>query len=733
MYQQGTRDPDLSQTNGEIPDSQESIATFIPNSNVKQGKKTADLINEDDPARIGRSKIIKGKYPSHERIRIVRPSKKALENISPGLLKATDELLMPPVGSSRALYYIKRALIGMPLANSEAEHERLPKFKALAVLSSDAISSVAYATESCMGVLILAGLSSLHLILPISIAIIVLLAIVAISYSQTIPAYPNGGGSYIVAKDNLGVNAGLVAAAALLIDYVLTVSVSVASGVQNLASIPTFHFLTGPHLEALVDVALVIIITVVNLRGVRESGSIFAIPTYFFIFSALLMIVLGLFDAFVLHHQPLIGQFHVINDQAVHATESVSLFLVLRAFASGCSAMTGVEAISNGVPAFKKPEARNARVTLMWMAIILGVLFSGIAILTLSYGITPDPSGATTVIAQLSGRIFSGPLAFMYPLFQIGILLILTLAANTSYADFPRLASLLARDNFLPHQFAFRGDRLAFSIGIVVLAIMASILLLVFDGSVNHLIDLYAVGVFMSFTLSQSGMVLHWWRLRATKKTWLRSAIINGTGALTTALVALVIAVTKFASGAWIVVVLIPLLVLMFIGIHQHYARVERERTTTIPASPADIKHMFIVPIAGMDRVSVQSLSYARSITDNVIAVHVAIDEEDETRVREEWVHWRPNVGVDEKTELVVIESPYRSLGRPLLAYIDTVHELYADYTLTVLLPEFIVGHLWEHILHNQTALTLKAALLFRPGIVVTSVPQHLLDRAGRV
>jgi len=583
-----------------------------------------------------------------------------------------------------------------------------------------------------MGVLLLAGLTSLHLILPISIAIILLLAIVALSYSQTIPAYPNGGGSYIVAKDNLGVHAGLIAAASLLIDYVLTVSVSVASGVQNLASIPSFHFLNAPHLEALVDVALVILITVVNLRGVRESGSIFAIPTYFFVFSAVLMIMVGVVDAFIIHHQPLIASFHTINNQAIKTTESISLFLVLRAFASGCSAMTGVEAISNGVPAFKKPEPRNARATLMWMAIILGFLFGGITLLTLTNGIAPDPSGNQTVIAQLAAHVFSGPLAFMFPVFQLGILLILTLAANTSYADFPRLASLLARDNFLPHQFAFRGDRLAFSIGIVCLAIMSSTLLLVFDGSVDHLIDLYAVGVFMSFTLSQSGMVLHWWRLRGQKKNWMRSALINGTGALTTALVALVIAYTKFLSGAWIVVVLIPILVLMFMGIHAHYKRVEQERTTNIPAQPTDIKHLFVVPIAGMDRVSIQSLSYARSISDNVIAVHVAIDPADEQRVHEAWKQWRPNIGASEKTELVVIESPYRSLTRPLLAYIDTIHELYPDYTLTVLLPEFIVAHLWEHILHNQTALALKAALLFRPGIVVTSVPQHLPTRMAR-
>ncbi|GAC1356473.1 MAG: APC family permease [Ktedonobacteraceae bacterium] len=690
-----------------------------------------ETLDGSELARIARTEVIRGKYPSHERIRTVRPSRKALESISPGLLKATDVILAPPKGSSRLLYYVKRALIGAPIASSQAEHERLTNIKALAVLSSDAISSVAYATEACMAVLILAGLAALNLVLPVSIAIVVLLAIVAISYRQTIPAYPNGGGSYIVAKDNLGNLAGLIAAASLLIDYVLTVSVSVASGVQNLASIPLFAGLTQGHNGVLLDVALVVIITVVNLRGVRESGSIFAIPTYFFIITALVMIFFGLGRAYLFDHQPFLAAFHTPGNQRVLPVEGVSLFLILRAFASGCSAMTGVEAISNGVPAFKKPETKNARTTLTWMAIILGTLFVGIMLLTLTYGIAPDPSGQQTVIAQIAQRVFQGPLSFMFPVLQVAILLILTLAANTSYADFPRLASLLARDNFLPHQFAFRGDRLAFTIGIVFLAVLASLLLIVFNGDTNHLIDLYAVGVFMSFTLSQGGMVRHWWRLRKEQRSWLRSAIINGTGALTTALVAIIIAVTKFQSGAWIVVVLIPLLVLMFLGIHTHYKNIERERTTNIPSKPADIKHMFIVPIAGMDRVSIQSLSYARSITDNVIAVHVSIDESDEKSVREAWKKWRPNIGDDEKTELVVIESPYRSLARPLLAYIDTVHELYPEYTLTVLLPEFIVSHWWEHFLHNQTALQLKAALLFRPGIVVTSVPQHLPSRTA--
>ena len=482
----------------------------------------------------------------------------------------------------------------------------------------------------------------------------------------------------------------------------------------------------------LIDVLLIVLITVVNLRGVRESASIFALPTYIFIFCALFLIILGLFEAYVLWHHPFIGQFHPpANQPAPSPVEPISMFLILRAFASGCAAMTGTEAISNGVPAFKKPEPYNARATLLWMAAILATLFVGITLLALTFGVEPSPTGNPTAIAQIAQQVFVGPLSFMTYIFQIATLFILTLAANTSYSDFPRLSSLLARDHFLPHQFAFRGDRLAFSTGIVFLAIMSSLLVILFKGSTDLLINLYAVGVFMSFTLSQGGMVRHWWRLRAEHKTWLRSLIINGIGAFTTALVAIIIAVTKFTSGAWIVVILIPLLVLMFVGIHAHYTRVEGERTTNIPAKPADIKHLFIVPIAGMDRVSIQSLAYARSISDHVIAVHVAIDPDDVRPVREAWQRWRPNIDEKEQTELVIIESPYRSLTRPLLNYIDTVHELYPDYTLTVLLPEFIVAHWWEHFLHNQTALALKAGLLFRPGIVVTSVPQHLPGRGS--
>jgi amino acid transporter len=581
---------------------------------------------------------------------------------------------------------------------------------------------VAYATEAILINLVAGGSQHLGLTLPISLVIIGLLCIVAISYRQTIPAYPNGGGSYIVAKENLGTLAGLVAAAALLIDYVLNVAVSIAAGVHNLASL--FSAL-APYVVP-ISIALVALMMILNLRGVRESGSIFALPTYFFIVSALLLIVVGLTKAFVLHHQPVIGEYATVK-----ALEPLSLFLILRAFATGCSAMTGVEAISNGVPAFQKPETRNARITLTWMAVILGTLFLGITLLATTYHVEANATGNPTVIAKIAQLVFTGPLVFMFPVFQLATLGILTLSAETSYADFPRLASLLARDSFLPHFFAFRGDRLAFSVGIVFLSVLAGLLLIVFGGNTNALINLFAVGVFMSFTLSQGGMVLHWWRLRATDKGWRRSMIINGTGAVTTLLVALIISTFKFLEGAWIVVLLIPLLVLMFFSIHRHYQRVERERVSDIPIQPEQIHHRFVVPIAGLDRAAIQSLAYARSLSPHVTAVHVALDADEANRVRAAWDEWQKHLKEAEETQLLVIESPYRSLSRPLLAYIDTLHERHPDETLTVILPEFLVAHWWEYLLHNQTAFRLKAALLFRPGIVVTDVPQHLRDQPG--
>ena len=656
------------------------------------------------------------------RVHIVHggPSDTVFKHVSKGVLEATEEADVPEDTVGKFTYHIKRFLIGAPIATAMSENERLTRFKALAVLSSDAISSVAYATEAILINLVAAGSGMLGLTLPISLVIIALLCIVAISYRQTIPAYPNGGGSYIVARENLGTLPGLVAAGALLIDYVLNVAVSVAAGVQNLASL----FTGLSHYVVWIDVALVIFITIVNLRGVRESGSIFALPTYFFVVSAILLILVGIVKSFFIAHQPLIGQF-----APVAATEPLTLYLILRSFATGCSAMTGVEAISNGVPAFKKPETKNAAITLTWMAVILGTLFLGISILAMTYHVEANAAGNPTVIAQIATQVFSGPLAFMFPVFQIATLGILTLSAETSYSDFPRLASLLARDRFLPSQFAFRGDRLAFSVGIIVLAVLASLLLIGFHGDTNQLINLFAVGVFVSFTLSQTGMVRHWWRLRHEHKGWLRSMIINGTGATTTALVAIIISVTKFLYGAWIVVLLIPLLVLMFLAINKHYRHVERERTTDIPVRPADIHHRLIVPIDRLDSASIESIAYARSISAHVTAVHVCFDEQEANGIRNAWQTFQKHFSDEEETHLLIIESPYRSLVRPLLAYIDVMRSRHPDDTITVVLPEFVVAHWWEYLLHNQTAFRMKASLLFRPGIIVVNIPQHLRDR----
>ncbi|HYT34324.1 MAG TPA: APC family permease, partial [Ktedonobacteraceae bacterium] len=466
-----------------------------------------------------------------------------------------------------------------------------------------------------------------------------------------------------------------------------------------------------------IDVALVLLIMMVNLRGLRESGSIFAVPTYIFIGSALLLIIVGFFKSFVFQQNPVIGHFHYVA-----ATESLSVFLILRSFAAGCAAITGTEAISNGIPAFKKPEARNAATTLTWMVVILGTLFIGTTVLAMSYHIEAVPSGNPTVIGQIAQQVFTGPLFFMYPVFQLATLFILTLAANTSYADFPRLASLLARDNFLPHQFAFRGDRLAFSIGIVFLAVLASLLLVVFKGDTTNLINLYAVGVFMSFTLSQSGMVRHWWRLRGEQKRWKRSLAINGLGAVTTLLVALVIATTKFLSGAWIVVILIPLLVLMFLGIHRHYQRVERERTTEIPIRPKDIHHRFIVPVERLDPATKRSLAYARSIISEVTAVHVALDRQKTEALHAAWEEWQITLSENERVPLEIVEPERRSLARSLLRYIDAMQQQYPDETLTVVLPEYPEGSFFKRLLQNPSMLHLKIRLFFQPSIVLTNL-----------
>src|SRR6266700_2027458 len=683
-------------------------------------KKLADDIDkanvvivgdEEDPAFLMHPEVRKGRLIGDERVRWELPRKSSFKRVGMGLLEATKVTQAPRT----AWDHLKRLLIGAPIATAQSEHERLTKFKALAVLSSDAISSVAYATDAILVALISAGVGSgnLWMIIPISVAIVGLLTIVVISYRQTIPAYPNGGGSYIVAKDNLGTLPGLIAAASLLIDYVLTVSVSISAGVQSFASLFT---VLAPYV-VIIDVVLVVIVTIVNLRGVRESGSIFALPTYLFIGSALLLIAVGLIKSLLVQHHPVLGQF-----APVAAVEPLTIFLILKSFAAGCSAMTGVEAISNGVPAFKKPEARNAAATLTWMAVTLGTLFIGITLLATSYHIEANPSGNPTVIAQIASQVFNGPLFFMYPVFILATLLILTLAANTSYSDFPRLASLLARDDFLPHQFAFRGDRLAFSIGIIFLAALASLLLLAFKGNTASLINLYAVGVFMSFTLSQSGMVIHWWRLRREHKGWQRSPLISGVGAFTTLVVAVVIATTKFLEGAWMVVILIPILVLMFLAIHKHYQRVERGRTTNLPTRPGDIHHRLIVPIRQLSHISRQSLAYARSVADHVTAVHVIGDKHEANALPAAWEDWQKSLSEDEKIPLDIIELSHRSLLGTLLDYIVTIQRQNPEDIITVILPEAPAASPLRRLISNPMVLRLKTSLYFRPEIFVTNI-----------
>jgi len=602
---------------------------------------------------------------------------------------------------------LKRWLVGPPMPLAQARHERLTKRVALAVFSSDALSSVAYATEEILLVLVLAGAAAAHLTVPIALSITALLVIVAISYQQTIYAYPSGGGSYIVARANLGTVPGLIAAAALLVDYVLTVSVSVAAGVAAITS--AFPELST-HKVA-IGVLCVAGIAMANIRGVRESGRIFAVPTYVFIVSFGLLVAVGAYRL-------LTGTLPPAAPAPVAPTEALTWFLVLRAFSSGCTAMTGTEAISNGIPAFRQPESRNAAITLGVMALILGTLFVGITVLASALGILPAES--ETVVSQIARRLFGTGL--FYYLIQASTALILVLAANTSFADFPRLASLLARDRFVPRQFASLGERLVFSNGILVLAGFAALLIVIFGGDTHALIPLYAVGVFISFTLSQAGMVRHWWA--ESGSGWRYRLVINGVGAVTTGVVAVVIAVTKFTHGAWIVVLVIPILVASFLAMRRHYEDVALGLSLEGFDSPPEFQHTVLVLIGDVHRGVVRAIQYARTLapTAAVRAVYVETDPAQTARLEEKWARW--GLGVP----LVVLTSPYRSLLRPLLDYVDHIQSRGDDQMVTVVLPEFLPRRWWQHILHNQTALLVKGALLFRRNLVVADVP-YLLKR----
>lgn len=667
---------------------------------------------------------------------------------------------------------IKRLLVGRALRSEQAAHERLTKKTALAVFSSDALSSTAYATEEILLVLAVAAAAtsgvSFSYVVPISIGIALLLAIVATSYRQTIHAYPSGGGAYIVAKENLGITPGLIAGASLLVDYVLTVSVSIAAGVAAITSAVqgTQYAWLNDH-KILLCLIFISFIAIANLRGVRESGALFATPTYLFLISFLFMIAFGLLHYFTHGGAAAVPTQEELKTAEGYSLQPLTLFLLLGAFSNGCAALTGIEAISNGVQAFKKPEARNAAKTLIWMAVLLTTMFLGTSVMAYLYHVHPRAN--ETVISQFARIIFTGTLGWFYYVVQAATAAILVLAANTAFADFPRLSSLLARDRFLPRQLANRGDRLVFSNGIVILAMFSGLLVVAFAGDTSRLIPLYAVGVFLSFTLSQSGMVVHWLRERrqllaqeqeerdkrhtakiddlgqdkplpdveleneeihrsyfvtdevTAPKNWKKSLAINAAGALATFIVLCVFIATKFIHGAWIVVVVIPLLVLLFRATHSHYLMVARQLSTEGLDQLRPIKHSVVVPVSGIHRGVVSALQYARSIaSERVQAVYVDFEEEATAALRDKWERWGAGV------QLVVLPSPYRELTRPLVRHIHRLAKENSDDMITVVLPEFIPAKWWQHILHNQSSLLLKGSLLFKKGVIVTSVPYHL-------
>jgi amino acid transporter len=609
------------------------------------------------------------------------------------------------VAEESAFPSLKRFLLGKPIPSHLAHHERLSRVTGLAVLSSDALSSVAYATDFVVATLIVAGTQALGYAIPISLVITALLAVVAFSYRQTIHAYPTGGGAYIVAKENISQTAGLVAAASLLVDYTLTVAVSISAGVLAITS-------AAPSLDKYrveMCLAFLTILMLGNLRGLKESGRIFAVPTYFFVVSIFVLIAAGLYHYFFGHIVPVVA-----NIPAHVGTQPLTTFLLLTAFANGCTAMTGVEAVSNGVPAFRPPEAKNAAATLVWMAVLAITMFLGITFLAHAYRVIPTE--AESGISQLGRAIFGH--GIIYYAVQAATTLILVLAANTAYADFPRLASIVSRDRFLPRQFMNQGDRLAFSNGIMVLSVFAAVLIVVFRGNTQLLLPLYMIGVFISFTLSQAGMVIHW----RTKKEpgWRSSAFINGFGAIVTAVVLVIVTVTKTLEGAWIVLLLIPMIVALFKATRRHYDHVGAQLTLKGYTPQPKVHNTVLIPIGGLQRAVVEALRYAETLSSDVRAIYVDVDPVGTQQLRIDWVTWGGRV------QLVVLPSPYRSVMEPLLEYIEQVANEREDDYVTVILPEFVPAQWWQHLLHNQRALLIKGALLFRPNLVVTSVPFHL-------
>jgi len=669
--------------------------------------------------------------PGSRYVRVYSSKRTGFEKVGPGWIQATRRAIAPTTEFGRVRQRVREFLIGQPLATRQLAHERLTKVKALAVLSSDALSSVAYATEQILYVFAVGGVTAIaaaqHVDLWIMTVIAFLLFAVVLSYRQTIKAYPKGGGSYIVAKDNLGPLAGLVAASALMTDYVLTVAVSVSSGVSYIdGPFPSLTKYTVP-----LCVAAIVLIGVGNLRGIRESGSIFAAPTYLFIGSITVMIGVVFFKL-------LSGACNggacahaagpTYPPPVTAAVPMLSMFLILQAFASGSSALTGVEAISDGVPAFKPPEWKNARRTLVLMGSLLGFMFVSITAITHIVGIgVDDPTNPHyQVLLGKIAKVAFGAGSPGYFLVSFSTFLILILAANTAFSDFPRLFFFLSRDDYAPHQFKRLGERLAFSNGIVVLGSLAVVLVVVFGGDVSRLIPLYAIGVFLAFTMSQAGMVVRW--LRRREPGWRLALPFNFVGMCMTAVVFIVFASVKFREGAFVVLLIIPLFVAAFLAIHRHYADVSSQLATEIPISPGLVRPLCIVPIADLNNVALQSLAFARTVSERVIAVHICDDENHIAKLRAMWEIWGGHVPLE------IIESPYRSFLRPLLSYIDEIDKQRGDDTLVIVLPELVSTRWWHQLLHNQSALRLKAALLFRPGTVVINVPYHLQrDRRHRM
>ncbi|MEX1143242.1 MAG: APC family permease [Anaerolineales bacterium] len=653
--------------------------------------------------------------------------KDASEKKLADIAKQDDHIEYRQVGARPKQTFVDR-FIGRALSSADAPHQTIGKAVGLAVFASDALSSTAYATQEILVILALAGIGALSLSIPLSIAIVVLLVIVALSYLQTIHAYPSGGGAYIVARENLGEYPALVAGASLLVDYVLTVAVSVSAGVAQLVSaFPSLLFL-----QVEIAVAMVFLIMLINLRGVKESGNFIAIPSYFFIVMLYSMLVLGLFRMFTGSLGTVVGPPPL---ELIGTTTALSWFLILRAFASGTAALTGIEAISNGVTAFKEPRSKNAGITLLWMAAILGSMFVGITFLSQQVGAIP--SEVETVISQMARTIFDGR-GLLYLGVVGGTTVILILAANTAFAGFPRLGALIAADGFLPRQLTFRGSRLVYSRGIALLAVVAAALIVIFQARVTGLIPLYAIGVFLSFTLSQAGMARHWWKssmlkrkpARKSKKKfqapvegydrqWFLKMVFNALGAVATFFVMWIFIITKFVDGAWIVVLVLPILVFGFVMINTHYKDLaDRLSLKGYKREKAIRKQKVIIPVSGVHRGTLAAVRYAQSLGKDVTAVHVATDAEEGERLLLKWQQWTEDIN------LVILGSPYRLLYEPLLRYIKTVAaEAGPNEVVTVVVPEFVPRIWWHGWLHARAAQLLRLRLLFTPRVVIVEVP----------